>query len=185
MTSNLAIFNKILFGDLRPNIEGTENRQLKDVLSKLKEEKIIPMKDFFDNVDKTENIIVELEENLKLIKEYIKLCEKGKFNLYEYKKYYYLENQKALDKNIKKLNKIDRQIIIKNYQINLITTVIAKVIFEIENDDKFIVKSSDTKNISFQKEFERSYSLYTRIQKMLYFCCEKIEKTISEMKGEQ
>ncbi|WP_297417065.1 6-hydroxymethylpterin diphosphokinase MptE-like protein [Clostridium sp.] len=166
------------------NIEGAENRKLKDVLVSLKKDKIKPMSNFIQHVDRTKNVINELENNLYSIKEYMRLCESAKKLLSEYKINYYLKKQTGVDKCIQKLNEIDKKIIEKNYEITLITTVILKIIFEIENDEKFMVKASDSKEVAFNKEFSRSNCLYSEIEKVLKSSFERIEKSINDMKEE-
>ncbi|OOM79976.1 6-hydroxymethylpterin diphosphokinase MptE-like protein [Clostridium sp. BL-8] len=166
------------------NIEGTENRRLRDVLKELKEEKIIPMKKFFNNVNKTDDIINQLELTLIQIKDYVEICKTAQITLKDYEISYRSNNQREVDKNIEKLNVLDRKIIEKNHEITLLTTVLMEVVVYIEHDDKFIVNYSDSKITAFNKELNRSNALYSEIRRILEICYEEIEEKISEMKGE-
>lgn len=165
-------------------IEGTENRKLKDVLAELKKEEILPILNFLDNGNKSKEILEQLEITLIEIEEYIKLCKNAKRLLKDYEIGYRLKNQNKLDISIEKLNKIDKKIIEKNHKIDIITTVIQKIIYEIENDDQFITKNSDSKNIRFNKELNRSSALYSRLEASLEFYYEKFIEGAKKIKGE-
>ena len=166
------------------NIEGAENRILEDVLKELKKEKIMPMKNFLTNEDKTQDMIKELEHNLELFNKYIDLCKKGKSILKDYKKSYYLNNKRQLDINIKKLDEIETKIKENGSKINLTTTIIAQALYTINNMENLIIKSSDSKSIAFDKDVNRSEALYTGIEKVMKECYEKVKKTIIELEKE-
>ena len=108
------------------NIEGAKNRKLKDVLIELKKAKITPMSYFIKNINKTQDIIKQLEYNLELMIEYINLCKNAKKLLSEYKMNYRLKKQNGVNKCIEQLNEIDKRIIEKNHEITLMTTLILK-----------------------------------------------------------
>jgi len=164
-------------------IEGTKTRILKDVLKELKEEKIIPMENFLSNVNKIDDIIKKLQDNLKMFEKDIKLCKKAKMLLKDYKTNYYLNNHKMVDKIIKQIDEIDNEIIRRNTKIDLLTTVMTKIIFDVENDEEFIVKCSDSKNRVFNKEVNRSQTLYSEIERIVDECYKRVEETITELKG--
>lgn len=166
------------------NIEGTENRRLEDVLNELKKEEIIPIKNFLKFSDKTQDIVKELQYNLDLTKKYIKLCQNAKRYLKNYKSSYYLKNQKGVDDSLKKLDKIDKEIMKKNLEIGLISTIVTKIIYEVENDEQFMIQSLDNKDVAFNKELSRSDAMYSKLESAARLCCKKIEVTINKLKEE-
>lgn len=166
------------------NIEGAENKKLQAVLDELEKETIIPMERYIKNIDRTGDTIKELEYNIELIKKYISLCRKAKKYLKDYKTNYLLRNKQGLNDILNKLDKIDKEIVNKNIEISLIAVVITKVVYEIENDDKFIVNSFDSKDIALNKEISRSETLYSKIEEVLNMCNENIEKIIIKLKEE-
>lgn len=164
------------------NIEGAENRILKDVLKELKKETIIPMEKFLTDEDKTEEMIKELQYNQELFEEYINLCQKAKKFLKDYKRSYYLKDKNQVDINIKKLDEIENKIKKNSSKINLITTIIAQTLYAINSNDDLIIKSSDSRAIAFNKDVNRSEALYAGIEEVMNECHEKVENTIRELK---
>lgn len=164
-------------------IEGAENRKLREIIKELKKEKIAPMSKFFEQIDKRENVLIELENVLEQMKEYIKICKNGKSILKDYEMSYRLKNQNKIDVNIKKLNEIDRKIMEKNNKVDFMAIIVAKIIFEVENDEQFLTKNSDARNEIFMKELNKSKVLYSRIETSLQLYKEKIEKVINEIRG--
>lgn len=166
------------------NIEGAENRKLQDVLKELEKEPIVSMKTFENNGDKTEDTIRFLEKKLVLVKEYIKLCTNGEKYLKNFRTSYLTKNQRGLNDSTKKLETIDKEIKIKNNQLSLLVPILTKVVFSIENDERFVVNSSDNKSTAFDKEYYRSESLYYNTKVALNISSKNTEKTIRELKGE-
>ena len=166
------------------NIEGCQNRTLKDVLRDLKKEKIISMENFLTDNNKTEETITELQNNLKVFNNYINLCESCKQFLKNYKISYYLNDQDEVNKNIKKLDKLEEEIKKKAKEISLIYPIILQVLYNINNKEEFIIKSSDTKSVAFNKDVNRSEALYSGIEKVMKECYEKVEQIIKELKVE-
>ncbi|NRT73717.1 motility associated factor glycosyltransferase family protein [Clostridium beijerinckii] len=166
------------------NIEGAENRILGDILKELKSDEIVSMENFSINEDRTEDIIKELQNNLRTFEVYIQLCEKGKRLLKEYKKYYYLKDRNKTNEIIQKLDEIENNIKKNSGEINLTTTIIAQALYTINNMEEFIIKSSDSKLVAFNKDVNRSEALYSGIEDVMKECYEMVEKTIKELKGE-
>jgi Mg2+ and Co2+ transporter CorA len=140
------------------------------------------MEKFETMVDKTSDIIKQLEHNLELIEEDVKLCRNAKKYLKDYKTNYLLNNQKGVNNSIKKLNEIDKEIISINIELSLLATVFTKIVYEIENNDDFLVKASDSKNKAFNKELNRSQELYSKMQDILNIYYKDIKKTVNELK---
>lgn len=162
-------------------INGTENIKLHELIPELENNYIEPISNLcFDNIDKYEEIIEELNNLIEVIDEYIKLCIKAEGILKDYELSYKLKNQKKLDVAINRLNEIDEKIIKNNGKLSFVNIAIDAVLFEVENNDEFIVKDSDNNKIKNLKELERSRVIYYKIKEDMVFYKKKIEEVIND-----
>jgi hypothetical protein len=166
------------------DIKGTKVETLEEVLMNLNKEKIIPMETYLVKQDKTEEMINYLERTVKYFDEYKGLCKEVKDTLKEYRKNYYLNNNNGVSKKIKQIEKIERKIVDNSGKIAIVVYLINKSIYDMENVTEFDIKTTDDEKVAFEKNYEKSYTLYSNIQKVLDDYKLKIEKTIEELKRE-
>ena len=162
-------------------INGAENIRLHELISKLEESYIEPINNLcFDNIDKHKEIIEELKNLIEVIDEYINLCIKAERILKDYELSYKLKNQKKLEVSINRLNEIDESIMKNNEKLSFINMTIDAVLFEVENNNEFIVKEFDNNKTKNLKELERSKRIYSQIKEDMIFYRKKIEAVIND-----
>lgn len=162
------------------HINGAENIKLHELISMLEEIYIEPINNLcFHNIDKHEEIIEELRNLIEVINEYTKLCIKAERILKDYELSYKLRNQQKLEVAINRLNEIDEIIIKNNEKLSFINIAIDAVLFEVENNNQFMIRNSDNNKTKNLKELERSKKIYSKIKEDMIFYKKKIEAVIN------
>ncbi|WP_315077706.1 6-hydroxymethylpterin diphosphokinase MptE-like protein [uncultured Clostridium sp.] len=163
------------------NIKGTENKTLKDTINNFKENHISELEIFLKADDKTQDVINGLKKNIKLLEQDISLCDKGEHVLDDFKINYYLKKQSRINKNLKDLDDIDHKLRNNINDINIINSILFNTIYEIENNDEFIINMSDNKEVAFKKNINKNRAIYCGLKKVMKICCEKLKLAVKEL----
>lgn len=151
---------------------------LEDALKGLDSKNIEPLGNFLENEDKTNVIIEELKHTLNNFDKYVMLCEKNLLVLKDYKRAYYLKDNKLIIKSEKVLLDIDNKIRKNLKNLDILNTALARMIYTIENNDEFLVTLSDDEKAIFNKNINKSEALYSGIKEEISSCHKKIEKQL-------
>lgn len=164
------------------DIKGAENRVLKDVLSEIDKEKVIPIEEALINEDKSQELIDALKNVLKAFDECSDLCSKGQRALQDFKLNYKLKNQNKLNKNIKELDYIDKKLKQNIENIYIIDSILFNTMYKIENKDEFLVTYDDDKETIFKKNTDKNEAIYIGLKEVIEKSYARIEETILELK---
>lgn len=165
-------------------IEGTIEMPLKDVLCKYGKNKI-------NNNIKLENINVkERKEKIKkFLIEYISNfniiidnCNKGIVLLQEF--YNNVKLGKKIDKDIKKLNLIDKVLEETCSKVELINDVIYPITYQLANNEDYIIDSNEEETIKVEKYYNRNNFLYTELRKIIKESIKVVENALKELEGD-
>lgn len=163
------------------NINGAQNITLEDALKSLEDESIEKVGKYLENEDKTNEIIQELKCTLNNFDKYVRLCEKGLLSLKDYKKAYYSKNISLVRKCEETLQDIDYKIRKDLDSLDIIETELSRMIYTLENNTEFLIALSDNDEIKFDKNVNKSETLYLGIKDVICKCNKKIEKIIIEL----
>lgn len=162
-------------------IKGTKNEKLKEVLLKLKKERIVPIEEYLDNDDKTEKIIAALKNTLNLFNKNISLCSKGLRIINECRINYHLRKNRELERNQIKLDNIHEEIRNNITEFKIVDPEISKVIYNVEGNNDFVISDSDNEKNIFNKKINKVEALYSGIKEVLENNYGKIEDIIKEL----
>lgn len=164
------------------NINGAVNKTLKDVMNGFQEICIESLNNYSDNVDKTQEIIIKLQETNKSIKQYINLCQEGIKLSKVWRINYSMKNRIKLKQCEDKLSKLDKKFNSNLQYITIINSMLTKVVFDIQNNTKFIINTSDNLEVKLNKNINRIYEVYSRMVEIFEVAYKKIENTINSLK---
>ncbi|MGG7147226.1 motility associated factor glycosyltransferase family protein [Clostridium butyricum] len=163
------------------NIKGTENKTLKDTINDFKDNNISELEKFFKTDDKTQDFINGLKKNIKLLEQDISLCSKGEHILEDFKINYHLNKQSRINKNLKDLDDIDYKLRNNINDINIINSILFNTIYEIENNDEFLINMSDDKEVAFNKNINKNRAIYCGLKETMKICYEKLRVAVKEL----
>lgn len=164
------------------NIKGAKNEKLSEVLKKFDLQEITKLNEYLEEDNKTDLLIKKLEISLDNFNKYIILCEKAERLLKDYKQNYYLKNNKNMQQSEKALNKVDNEIRGNLTKLYIINFALSKMIYNIESNEEFIIKKSDSERTIFKKNTDKSNAIYSGIKDILTECYDKVEKIVGELK---
>ena len=165
-------------------IEGTIEMPLKDVLCKYGENKInnnieledVNVKERKDNIKK---FLIEYISNFNII---IDNCNKGIVLLEEF--YNNVKLGKKIDKDIKKLNLIDKVLEETCSKVELINDVIYPITYQLANNEDYIINFNEEETIRVEKYYNRNSFLYTELRKIIKESIKVVEKALKELEGD-
>lgn len=164
------------------NIRGTIIEQFKDVTEEFRKGCVESLNSYSDNVDKTQEIIKNLQESNKSIKQYISLCHEGIELSKAWKINYNRKNGIKLKYCEEQLRKLDKNFNSNLKSVTIINSMLIKVTYDIENNKKFIINSSDNFKVKLNKNVDKIYEVYSRMREVFEIAYKKIENTINNLK---
>ena len=81
-----------------------------------------------------------------------------------------------------KLSKLDIKFNSNLKDVTIINSMFTKVIYDIQNNAKFIINSSDNLDVKLNKNIGRIYEFYSRMNEVFEISYKKIENTINDLK---
>ena len=159
------------------SIKGTRVKVLKQVLKSFKKEKI----DFNyeDNFIQSVEVIKKLKSYKEILGNANKKCRRGLVLLEELK--FDLMLNKNIDTKLLKLDEIDKYIQENLEKLEIIQNKIFSIMYSIKNSDKYVIKSTDSKKVIMEKNFNKNLDLYKLLSVSFDDASKKLDKLIIEM----
>lgn len=162
------------------NINGTEIKTLKETLEDLQHVEILNMNMFLSKEDKSEQLKFMLKDNIIKFKNIKAKCEEGTRELKKFKSAYISNENMKLNKSIKKLDRIDAYIQENINLIDMLKNVLFEVVYNIENNEEFLINLDDDYDLIFKKQFKKNREIYNLLIRNIESIIPKLEKVLNE-----
>lgn len=161
------------------NIRGAVIEQFKDVVEEFQEGCVESLNSYADNVDRTQEIIRNLQEANKSIKQYISLCNEGIELSKVWRINYNKKDILMIRKCEEQLRRLDKKFNSNLKSVTVINSMLIKVAYNIENNKKFVINSSDNFEVKLNKQIDKIYEVYSQMRDVFEIAHKKIENTIN------
>ncbi|SHI42505.1 Uncharacterized conserved protein [Clostridium cavendishii DSM 21758] len=162
-------------------IKGASVKSLKSVIDGFEKQEIIPIDEYLNSEDKTEETIKILEKTVNSLDKTINLCKRGKHLLDDFYKAYRSKVNGNLSKYINELDKIDKSIRENMCNLSVIESQLFETTYSIENSNEFLVLSIDTKGKIFEKNISKNRAIYDGLEGVCKKSFIEVKKIIKEM----
>jgi hypothetical protein len=164
------------------NIKGTINKTLKNVISEFQKTSTKQFDVYSENIDKSQEIIGKLKNTNKRIKQYIDMCQEGIKLVKIWKVNYNMKNGIKLKECEDKLRKLDIKFNSNLKEIAIINSMLTKVVLDIQNNERFIINTSDNLEMKLSKNISRINEVYSRMREIFEISYKKIDDTVKNLR---
>ena len=157
-------------------IKGTEIKTLKETLDEISNEKVTSIETFIREFDVKDNIIVELDSSLKIIKSAIVNCNDGLNIINKLKEAVLQNNDKEIEELNIKLDKLDEKLKVDINKLDILESLLVGKVYEIEQDSKFLILKEDSQSEINEKILGKNTEIYKELKVKLKKAENKIVK---------